>query len=149
MKVIRRVSGQYEMMDAVYTLGTRRSKLLERSFVVANQESVEETLAAAEVKTHRAKGMQTPRLGFVLNGGHFNGRDRVKANDRRFTQWPQMGVALIRSFPTFRHTIAALDAILQSLEFPPGWRLEGEEQARLTLSFFNLDSHYSAEHHFR
>ena len=71
MKAIRRVSGQYEMMDLAYTLGTRRSKLLERSFVVANQESVEENLAAAEVITHRAKGMQIPRPGFVLNGGHF------------------------------------------------------------------------------
>ena len=49
------------------------------------------------------------------------------------TQWPQMGLALIRSFPTFQHTIAALDAILQSLETPPEWRLEGNEQARLAL----------------
>ena len=58
------------MMDFAYTLGTRRSKPFERAFVVANQEPVEETLAAAEVIKHRAKGMQTPTLGFVLSGGH-------------------------------------------------------------------------------
>ena len=71
MKALRRVSGKHEMMDLAYTLGTRRSKLLERSFAVANQQSIDENMNAAEVTTHRAKGTQTPRLGFVLNGEHF------------------------------------------------------------------------------
>lgn len=40
-------------------------------------------------------------------------------------QWPTMGRELILTDSEFRRDIAAMDTILQSLQYPPTWSIEG------------------------
>jgi acyl transferase domain-containing protein len=41
-------------------------------------------------------------------------------------QWPEMGKDLIQIDPRFREDIRAMDDILQSLNYPPDWKIDGK-----------------------
>lgn len=52
-------------------------------------------------------------------------------------QWPQMGQALLETFPIARQVVDELDAALQRLADPPVWSLFGETHPTpLNLSLF-------------
>jgi acyl transferase domain-containing protein len=55
------------------------------------------------------KNAELPRIGFVFTGQN--------------AQWPQMGKALIETFPSAKLILEELDEVLQSVRDPPSWSL--------------------------
>lgn len=43
------------------------------------------------------------------------------------TQFPQMGLQMIKRYPSFRETVRELDEVLQRLPKPPTWSIEGRK----------------------
>ena len=82
MRAIVEVSGQYDLIDLAHTLGMRRSQHSERSFAVANRHSIKNILTIAEASTGRVKGMQSPKIGFILNGDYSPNEPLFKAETR-------------------------------------------------------------------
>ena len=98
------------MIDLARTLGTRRSNLAERGFALVSQKSLSNDLHFSKLHTTKeGKTYPTHPFAFVFTG--------------QGAQWPQMGKELIEEFPSFRHTIQDLDAILQTLPERPSWTL--------------------------
>ncbi|CEI65620.1 Compactin diketide synthase mokB [Fusarium venenatum] len=95
--------------DLAFTLGHKREYLPHRAFAIASP------LGPLTVSPPSKVGNK-PNIVMVFTG--------------QGAQWPQMGRELMYSsqFPTFRQTIAALDAHLQSLEDGPDWTIEEELQ---------------------
>ena len=99
------------MVDLARTLGTRRSNLAERGFALVGQKSLAEDLSFDKLqRTREGKTYSTHPFAFVFTG--------------QGAQWPQMGKELIEEFPSFRHTIQDLDAVLQKLPEKPSWTLQ-------------------------
>lgn len=48
-------------------------------------------------------------------------------------QWTGMGTNLMSHFDTFRRDIRTLDQILQEIESPPSWSIEGTNSHHITL----------------
>ncbi len=95
-----------DLRDLAYTLSERRSRLFHRGFVIATGATELDERALVPGK----KSSDPPRVGFVFTG--------------QGAQWPEMGKALLRSFPTTTCAILAeLDQVLQSLPDPPAWSL--------------------------
>lgn len=95
------------MADLAYTLSERRSSLWHRAYVTArNTELDEHDFAIAK------KSPQQPKIGIVFTG--------------QGAQWPQMGKALLESFPWTRSILEELDEVLQSQPDPPAWHLLNE-----------------------
>ncbi|RAK98996.1 type I polyketide synthase [Aspergillus ibericus CBS 121593] len=98
------------LTDLAYTLGERRSQLRTRGFLVANQDTLPEKLAAGGLVTLPEVATEPPsQYAFVFTG--------------QGAQWPQMGADLLFEFPVFRAALADQDAVLQSLPNPPSWTL--------------------------
>ena len=92
--------------DLSYTLGARRIHLPHRTFSIATAEGLQEVHTAAKIPS------AAPEIVFVFTG--------------QGAQWPQMGMELIRDFPSFREDIRSMDEVLQSLADPPSWMIEDE-----------------------
>ena len=98
------------VVDLAHTLGTRRSRLTQRSFALVKQKTMKEDLDPTHfIQTGVGSFSKLP-IAFVFTG--------------QGAQWPQMGKELIEEFPSFRRTIQDLDAVLQNLQHRPSWTLQ-------------------------
>ena len=96
-----------QVLDVAYTLNQRREHHVYRSFCIVGADgSVGKNAAIVKLPT------STPNPVMVFSG--------------QGAQWPSMGAELILSNSGFRHDIEAMDRILQSLEYPPAWNIEGQ-----------------------
>ncbi|KAI2616727.1 reducing type I polyketide synthase [Hypoxylon sp. NC1633] len=95
------------LLDLVYTLSEKRSKLYCRGFSIVDQ-----TRLLHESVETRNKWNQSPKIGFVFTG--------------QGAQWPQMGKQLLESFSLAAEVVEQLDAVLQGLPSPPPWSLKRE-----------------------
>lgn len=82
MRAIAEVGGQYDLIDLAHTLGIRRSMFSERSFAVANRDSIKNILTKPDLSTGRVKRIRSPGVGFVFNGNHSRTRLLFKAKPR-------------------------------------------------------------------
>ena len=94
------------LADVAYTLGTKRSRLPQRTFRVVNKDDPAEGLRA-DGQVLRSP-LQPGGVAFVFTG--------------QGAQWPAMGAQLFE-YHLFRTTIAYLDHVLSSLPAPPEWSL--------------------------
>ena len=60
----------YSLADLSYTLGSRRSYHIERSFLVCRQADLPNALLANDHPQNRVHGSRVPSLGFVFTGRH-------------------------------------------------------------------------------
>lgn len=97
----------YALQDISYTLGLRREHLRFRKFFVADGTSASQG-RQVQLSSHGAPWEVT----FVFSGG-------------QGAQWPEMGNQLLTQIKGFRNDIKQMDNILQSLDRPPGWTIEG------------------------
>lgn len=101
----------HNVIDLARTLGTRRSKLVERGYALVGQKTMAADLHFDKLqKAKEGKTYSTRPFAFVFTG--------------QGAQWPQMGKELIEAFSSFRRTIQDLDAVLQTLPESPSWTLQ-------------------------
>ena len=94
--------------DLAYTTGVRRQQLSNRAFKVTDSESAA-NIAQFEQLT---QGGAFSAVTFVFTG--------------QGGQWTGMGRELIAQLPSFRKDICQMDGILQQLDKPPQWKIEGQ-----------------------
>lgn len=93
--------------DLSHTLSERRSHHFHRGYLITDKASIDEsTLVTGKKSTNE------PRVGFIFTG--------------QGAQWPEMGKAIIDTFPEARAVVVELDEFLQSSSLPPSWSLLGE-----------------------
>ena len=68
MEAIGRVAEKFSIVDLAYTLGARRSQLAERSFIVANENTLKTSKIAEKQLMHRVSKGQVPKLAFIFTG---------------------------------------------------------------------------------
>ncbi|TGO56821.1 hypothetical protein BOTNAR_0215g00160 [Botryotinia narcissicola] len=93
-----------KLPDLAYTLSERRSRHFHRAYIFSNS-----TNLSMNDFVFGKKDAETPRIGFVFTG--------------QGAQWPQMGKALIKAFPSSLTILKELDEVLQSVPDPPAWSL--------------------------
>ena len=98
------------VVDLAHTLGTRRSKLTQRSFTLVGQKTMKQDLNPERFITTGVGSFSNLPIAFVFTG--------------QGAQWPQMGKELIEEFPSFRRSIQEMDAVLQGLPEEPSWTLQ-------------------------
>ena len=90
-----------------YTLAQRREHHMHRTYcTVGGDGTLAQPAAAAKAPTN------PPDVAMIFSG--------------QGAQWPQMGRELILTNSLFRSDIGAMDNILQSLQHPPAWSIEGQ-----------------------
>jgi acyl transferase domain-containing protein len=94
------------LIDLSYTLSQRREHLLHRAFSVVGAQPVTNTSSYTKLPAN------VPRIVMIFSG--------------QGAQWPGMGKDLIQNDPGFQEDIRAMDDILQSLNYPPHWKVEGK-----------------------
>lgn len=109
--------------DIAFTLSARRSLLTYRSFVVTSGNNTRHDLPEEkELTVAKRSSNAHPALGFVFTG--------------QGAQWPQMGLSLMKEFPSFLSTIRRLDRYLDDIG-DRNWRIE---------EVLNLDPEQSPVH---
>jgi acyl transferase domain-containing protein len=105
---------KYNLHDIAYTLGSRRTHLSSRGFLIAAENTITEDMNLAQLQTLRSTANDIPGAPwtFVFTG--------------QGAQWPQMGKELIEQVPSFRASIRNMDDALQKLPHPPSWALIGK-----------------------
>ena len=99
-----------KVSDLAYTLA-RRSQLPVRGYLCTN-DPLTEDIRAEQVRSHEEKrDYSRLPIAFIFTG--------------QGAQWPQMAFELLTEFPSFRHSIQELDAVLASLPEAPTWTIEG------------------------
>ncbi|CRG92723.1 Lovastatin nonaketide synthase [Talaromyces islandicus] len=106
IEALSRVVDKFSLADISYTLGVRRSRLPQRSFLIVDKDNVAQGLVA-DTKPVRAT-LQTSNIGFIFTG--------------QGAQWHAMGAGLFE-YRVFRETIKFLDHVLGSLHDTPSWSL--------------------------
>lgn len=106
-----------DLQNFAYTLGSRRSSLLARSYVLTYKENIESTVSTTPPKTQPSSVSSLP-IAFVLTG--------------QGAQWTKMGAGLLNRFPVFSRTIDHLDIYLKTSHEAPVWSL------RISSALFNL-----------
>lgn len=96
----------HKLQDTAYTLGKKREHLDHRGFLVTDGKS---TSPGRHLQIPVKKA--SPAMTLVFSG--------------QGAQWPGMGKELISQIDSFRDDIRQMDNVLQSLEDPPQWKLEG------------------------
>lgn len=96
-----------DMADLAYTLSERRSCHYQRAFLVTRKSKIPQ-----ESITFGKKRSSPPKIGFIFTG--------------QGAQWSQMGLDLVKIFPTAKKVLQRLDDVLQTLPSPPEWSLVGE-----------------------
>ncbi|RYP10656.1 hypothetical protein DL765_008038 [Monosporascus sp. GIB2] len=105
--------GNTDILDLAHTLGSRRSNLPVRGFLVAPR--------AQDIAQSFASG------ALVTNNGPL---DAGAAASRAFiftgqgSQWPGMCRELFSEFPIFRNAVAQMTAVLKSIPHGPAWTLQ-------------------------
>lgn len=89
--------------DLSYTLATRREHLPHRAFTTVDADG-----SLSPFVTSRTSPSS---IAFVFTG--------------QGAQWPGMGRELILKVPEFKQDIESMDRVLQGLENPPSWTIEG------------------------
>jgi acyl transferase domain-containing protein len=105
------------LADVAYTLGVRRDHLSHRSFTIVNSDG--EILGGEVQSCHVSDTSLSLSLVFAFSG--------------QGAQWAGMGAELIRTFPSFQRDIQLMDQILQQLQSPPAWSIEGMVVVAFTL----------------
>ncbi|KAI1496579.1 putative polyketide synthase [Biscogniauxia marginata] len=101
---------EFDLADLLYTLGSRKSKLSHRSFLIGQREAFKTGFDVNTMvfgKTHRPP---MERIGFVFTG--------------QGAQWPEMGARLIEEYAAFRLAIHYLDGVLGQLHPKPSWTIK-------------------------
>ena len=101
---------KFHLADLAYTLNSRRTKFSQRAYTVAREGSEAEDFATSSFEFGSA-GSTVPRVGYLFTG--------------QGAQWASMAVEAMRVFPSFLETIRELDSVLQTLDPPPSWSIEG------------------------
>jgi acyl transferase domain-containing protein len=112
------------LTDLAYTLGSRRSLLSTRSYVIAD--SIEELKilvpTISQFSTQITSASRIERLGFIFTG--------------QGAQWPQMGAQLLK-YPVFYESLRQAEEFLQQLHCP--WRLIGRRQSIILTAVLGTD----------
>ncbi|KAF3223872.1 hypothetical protein TWF679_000305 [Orbilia oligospora] len=99
------------IQDFAHTLGSRRSFLEKRAYLLTSPGSYHEDLNPANLRTIAVPVRQNVSpFAFVFNG--------------QGAQWPQMCMELFDEFAVFRNAIAEMDSVLQKLPHAPRWHLK-------------------------
>lgn len=106
------------LADLAYTLSQRREHLPSRSFAIITHGKASNISPSVKVLP------QKPPLAMAFGG--------------QGTQWPQMGMELLRSDPGFRHDIQTMDDILRNAKIPPNWTIEGSYLSVRSLRSYQL-----------
>ncbi|KAJ9482561.1 hypothetical protein VN97_g10867 [Penicillium thymicola] len=93
--------------DVAYTLGACRDHLSHRGYLIVDGKS-----GISENQSTPPAVTGAPHVIFAFTG--------------QGAQWAGMGTELMNHFDTFRRDIRTLDQILQEIESPPSWSIEGE-----------------------
>ena len=94
------------VLDMAYTLSQRREHHVYRTFCTLGHDgAIGKAAVMAKVPT------TTPDIVMIFGG--------------QGAQWPAMGRELFLTNAEFRSDIEAMDSILQSLQYPPAWSIEG------------------------
>lgn len=109
--VVSSDAASQNLRNLAYTLGSHRSSLSTRGYVLATKEGIDSpvTITTPQVQSTNSPCMP---IAFIFTG--------------QGAQWPRMGHDLLCSFPTFRKTIDFLDSYLATLPESPSWSLKGE-----------------------
>jgi acyl transferase domain-containing protein len=100
------VARPHVVHDLAYTLGARRDHLSHRGYFLCD------TKGDASGPYFRDSAAKTePSVVFTFTG--------------QGVQWAGMGRELMDNFATFQHAIHAMDEVLQGLETPPTWSIQG------------------------
>ena len=110
IKAIAARAHNHPTSDLAYTLGCRRSVFPHRAFRVVSDEEVSSQLVDENVKFGLQKSAPTV-IAFAFTG--------------QGAQWPQMGYALAKQFPSVRETLQRLDCVLGNVPNPPDWTILG------------------------
>ncbi|KAK6516284.1 hypothetical protein TWF506_006193 [Arthrobotrys conoides] len=100
------------IQDLAHTLGSRRSHLRSRGYLLVSDKSYHEEISMDNLRTMPGSSSAGPtpsKYAFVFTG--------------QGAQWPQMCLELFGEFPVFREAFAKMDAVLQDLPHPPTWNL--------------------------
>jgi acyl transferase domain-containing protein len=106
------------LADLAYTLGSRREHLPHRAFAVAQPNK------PLKASSFQKAQLKPAKLTFVFTG--------------QGAQWAGMGKGLMETFESFNTDMQALDRVLQGLEDPPSWSLQG---TRLKITFIAPYTH--------
>ncbi|KAK6513545.1 hypothetical protein TWF281_005168 [Arthrobotrys megalospora] len=97
--------------DLAYTLGSRRSHLEKRGYLLTSPGSYHEDINMNKLRTVPVPARKDlPPYAFVFTG--------------QGAQWPQMCMELFDEFPVFQNAISEMDSILQDLPHAPSWSLK-------------------------
>jgi acyl transferase domain-containing protein len=92
------------LLDLSHTLAERRTQHFHRGYLVTQTAAVDETSLVVG-----KKASNEPRVGFIFTG--------------QGAQWPQMGKAIVDTFPRAREILDHLDSVLQASVVAPSWSL--------------------------
>lgn len=101
-----------EIDDLLHTLGSRRSNMAERAFVVADRRNLNESISldtATFLSSTSKVSSSGDGLTFVFTG--------------QGAQWPGMGAGLQSHFAVVENSIRNMDLVLQALPRGPEWKL--------------------------
>ncbi|KAJ5415221.1 hypothetical protein N7465_003916 [Penicillium sp. CMV-2018d] len=93
--------------NVAYTLGACRDHLSHRGYLIADGKS-----GISENQSTPPAVTGVPRVVFAFTG--------------QGAQWAGMGTELMSHFDAFQRDIRTMDQILQEIESPPSWSIEGE-----------------------
>ena len=105
------------LRDLAHTLGTRRSSLPYRGYILATQTNANAQFTIKTPLSHSAS--PTLPLAYIFTG--------------QGAQWPRMGEELLRRFAAYRNTVEDLDSYLARLPHPPTWSLRGRSSNPLSV----------------
>ena len=105
---LSKVIDQWSLADVAYTLGSKRSRLQQRSFRIVDKDDLAVGLAAEE--RIFTSPIQTSNVAFVFTG--------------QGAQWHTMGAQLF-DYAVFRATISYLDRVLREFSESPSWTISG------------------------
>ena len=103
---LSRVIDRWSLADIAYTLGSKRSRLQQRSFRIVGKDNAAQGLGVD--RPIFASPVQTPNVGFIFTG--------------QGAQWHAMGAQLFE-YRVFQTTIAYLDHVLGALPTSPSWTI--------------------------
>ncbi|KAK3293714.1 uncharacterized protein B0H64DRAFT_434836 [Chaetomium fimeti] len=108
INALSKVANRFSLADIAYTLGSKRSRLQQRTFVVVETGKVASGVDFTSDQRVFNSPIQPSTVGFVFTG--------------QGAQWHAMGAQLFE-YGVFRNTISFLDHILEKVPNPPTWTI--------------------------
>lgn len=112
-------SNSPKMEDLAYTLALRREHFSHRSFVIGDKTGINLPDQLTVNKSNFS-----PSITYVFTG--------------QGAQWAGMGRDLLKTYDNFARDIQTMDRILQSLQSPPQWTIEGTQFGSLDIQRANI-----------